>query len=127
MKTEEWEFDFLWLKTRHYIKDSLNSSSLPDLQAILFLIGLQEFGNWIEKRSFSKEEKQDLMHIAVCSLLESEGYYEFVGRDQDGWPHYNNVKPFSMKGVNNQENLLKNKIIEYFNIHEKLNSAIEKK
>jgi len=39
----------------------------PDMEAILFLIGIQEFGQLKEK--FTKEQKQDLMHVAVCSYL----------------------------------------------------------
>jgi hypothetical protein len=116
---ETWEFDFEWLKVRHYVKKCLALDNLPDLQAILFMIGLQEYGNWIVKRAFTKEEKQDLMHVAVCALLESDGYYRFEGRDQDGWPHYKNLIPFKLKGVKTQENLIKTKIIEYFDLHEK--------
>jgi hypothetical protein len=56
----------------------------PDLQAILFLIGVQELGRGPMK--FSKDEKQDLMHIAVCKLLSQFGYYRLLGQDQDGWP-----------------------------------------
>lgn len=115
---EEWQLDFEWLQTRHHVKDSIRSKNLPDMQAILFLIGLQEFGNWISKRSFTKEEKQDLMHVAVCTLLEEEGYYEFEGRDQDGWPHWKNVIPFTIKGVKDQEHILKEKIISYFKSQE---------
>ena len=44
----------------------------PDLEAILFLIGVQEFGDIRPK--FTKEQKQDLMHVAVCSLLSQSGY-----------------------------------------------------
>ena len=79
---ETWESDFAWLRIRHLIKDRFGKESLPDLNAILFLIGIQELGRW--KAQFTKEEKQDLMHIAVCRLLSYEGYYEFVGRDADG-------------------------------------------
>ena len=122
---EEWELDFQWLKTRHYVKDSMSLESLPDLQAILFLIGLQEFGNWVDKHTFSKEEKQDLMHVAVCSLLEKDGYYRFTARDQDGWPHFENIKPFQIKGVGRQEQILKEKIIEYFNVHEHSSRELE--
>ena len=39
----------------------------PDLEAILFLIGMQEYGQLKDK--FTKEQKQDLMHVAVCLLL----------------------------------------------------------
>ena len=107
-----WQKDFEWLRIRHLIKDRFEKPTLPDLNAILFLIGIQELGRWQEK--FTKEEKQDLMHIAVCRLLSFEGYYEFVGRDDDGWPHWRMLKPFSTKGVEVQAALLKEKIILYF-------------
>ena len=58
----------------------------PDLQTILFLIGIQELGKGPMK--YSKDEKQDLMHIAVCRLMSQFGYYELEGLDQDGWPHW---------------------------------------
>ena len=57
----------------------------PDLESILFLIGLQETGFMKEK--ITKEQKQDLMHVAVCSLLVPSGYYEIEKVDDDGWPH----------------------------------------
>ena len=94
--TEAWELDFDWLRVRHLVKDAMKRESLPDLNAILFLVGIQELGRM--KPNFTKEEKQDLMHIAVCRLLSEDGYYEFVGRDDDGWPHYNMLKPFNQKG-----------------------------
>ena len=68
----------------------------PDMETILFLIGVQEFGHVKEK--FTKEQKQDLMHIAICSLFAQSGYYELEGRDIDGWPHFRQLKslpPFS--------------------------------
>ncbi len=109
---EEWQLDFEWLQVRHKVKKALGRDNLPDLNAILFLIGIQELGR--TKESFTKEEKQDLMHIAVCSLLEQEGYYEFAGRDADGWPHYRQVKKVPVQGVEEQEQLLKEKVIQYF-------------
>ncbi len=112
MVMEEWKIDFEWLRIRHMIKDSMGSEKLPDLKAVLFLIGIQELGHI--QREFSKEEKQDLMHVAVCTLLESEGHYEFVGRDQDGWPHWKLSKKIEKQNIDDQEVLLKSKIIEYF-------------
>ena len=109
---QEWEFEFEWLRTRHLIKNKFNKDTLPDLNAILFLIGIQELGRW--QTTFTKEEKQDLMHIAVCRLLSYDGYYEFAGRDGDGWPHWNQLKPVRVKGVEEQELLLKQKVILYF-------------
>lgn len=109
---EDWQEDFEWLRIRHMVKDRFGKASLPDLNAILFLIGIQELGRWQE--AFTKEEKQDLMHIAVCRLLSYEGYYEFVGRDDDGWPHWRTLKPFATKGLKAQEGILKENIIRYF-------------
>ena len=109
---DDWEIDFKWLEVRHKIKSATQSGSLPDLRTVLFLIGVQEFGR--VKDSFSKEEKQDLMHIAACSLLEQDGYYTFAGRDEDGWPHFEIGKPFKIKGVAEQEKILKKNIILYF-------------
>lgn len=120
---EEWEFDFEWLRIRHIVKKAMSKKELPDLQSILFLIGIQELGRWPEK--FSKEEKQDLMHIAVCTLLESEGIYAFKGRDADGWPHFEQKKSFKLDGVKAQENMLKGKVINYFRALEKENGGFE--
>ncbi len=113
---EEWAFDFEWLRIRQLIKDRLNKKTLPNLNAILFLIGIQELGQL--RKNFSKEEKQDLMHIAVCRLLSHDGYYEYEGKDSDGWPHWKIVKPIPVQGIKEQEKLLKIKIIQYFKEYE---------
>jgi hypothetical protein len=110
---ESWEKDFRWLETKHKIAQSLGKEELPDFYTILFLIGVQELGALPEDK-FTKEQKQDLMHIAICALLEPEGYFEFVGQDQDGWPHWNQVKNFTITGINEQEEFLKEKVIHYF-------------
>ena len=109
---ESWEFEFEYLRTQHYVKEQLKQETLPDMNMMLLLIGLQELGRW--KKSLSKEEKQDLMHIAVCRLLSIKGYYRFKGRDGDGWPHFEQLKPIDFKGEENQEQLLKELVIQYF-------------
>ena len=120
---EEWELDFEWLRIRHFIQKRLGKSQLPDLNAILFIIGIQELGRW--QPSFSKEEKQDLMHIAICRLLSYQGYYVFKGRDADGWPHWELLKPVKAQGMENQESLLKENVIRYFKEWEAENGALE--
>jgi len=111
---EDWQLDFEWLRVQHHVKDVFGRKDLPDLQAILFLIGIQELG--MVKKEFSKEEKQDLMHIAVCTLLSSEGYYTFQGLDADGWPHFVPSRPVPAESVKAQEQMLKERIIQYFNL-----------
>jgi hypothetical protein len=109
---EDWQIDFEWLRVQHYVKDAMQRETLPDLNMVLFLIGIQELGRW--KKGFSKEEKQDLMHIAVCSLLSHEGYYEFLGRDEEGWPHFRQVLEMPAMHTAEQEKLLKINAVRYF-------------
>jgi len=90
----------------------------PDMEAILFLIGIQEFGEIREK--FTKEQKQDLMHVAVCNLLSQSGYYELESVDADGWPHFKQLKPMPDMSMPEQENFLKDHILLYFEQKAKL-------
>lgn len=109
---EDWELDFEWLRVQHLVQAAMKREVLPDLNTVLFLIGIQELGRW--KRDFTKEEKQDLMHIAVCRLLETDGYFEFVGRDEDGWPHYQQVIEVPTQSTQAQERMLKLNAVRYF-------------
>lgn len=84
----------------------------PNLEAILFLIGIQELGQ--DKKKFTKEQKQDLMHVAVCTLLSQSGYYEPEGRDKDGWPHFKEKAPVPKMELAEQEHFLKEHILAYF-------------
>lgn len=85
-----------------------------DLNEVLFLIGVQELGRGAGR--FNKEEKQDLMHIAICKVLSLAGYYELEGQDKDGWPHWVLVKKLPHFDMLEQEKLLKMHVIEYFEI-----------
>jgi len=109
---EDWQLDFEWLQVRHQVKDAMGQDALPDLQIILLLVGIQEVG--LLKEEYTKEEKQDLMHVATCHLLSSEGYFEFVGMDDEGWPHYRQVRSVKVAGEKAQKRLLKESIISYF-------------
>jgi hypothetical protein len=88
----------------------------PDMEAILFLIGIQEFGEF--RKKFSKEQKQDLMHVAVCSLFVQSGYYELEKVDEDGWPHFRQLKALPMMDMIQQENFLKDHVLLYFESNE---------
>jgi hypothetical protein len=89
----------------------------PDMETVLFLIGIQEFGDI--RKKFTKEEKQDLMHIAVCTLFAQSGYYELERVDEEGWPHYKQLKALPVMNMVEQENFLKDHILLYFEQLEK--------
>lgn len=83
-----------------------------DLNGVLFVVGMQELGKGAKR--FSKEEKQDLMHIAICKVLSLSGYYELEGQDAEGWPHWKLVKKLPHFDLLEQEKLLKMHVLEYF-------------
>lgn len=104
-------FEQRWSGTEILLKERFGK--VPDMEGILFLIGINELGQ-LPRKKFSKEQKQDLMHIAVCKLLSQLGYYEYIGRDEDGWPHYRDVEQVVVKGIKEQERMLKECVIKYF-------------
>lgn len=83
-----------------------------DLDAIIYLVGLQELGQL--HRKFKKDEKINLMHIAICRLLEPFGYYEFDYFDEDGWPHYKILEQLPPLKAGEQSVLMKEAIVLYF-------------
>lgn len=84
----------------------------PDMDAILFLIGIQETG--FVSAEVTKEQKQDLMHVAICTILKPGGYYAHEGTDEDGWPHFRQLKALPDMNLIEQENFLKDHILFYF-------------
>ena len=83
-----------------------------DMNAVLFIVGMQELGQGAKR--FSKEEKQDLMHIAICRVLSLSGYYQLEGSDKDGWPHWKLIRKLPHFDLLEQEKLLKMHVLEYF-------------
>jgi hypothetical protein len=83
-----------------------------DIQAILFLIGVQELGSGPKK--FTKDQKVELIHVAICTLLTPFGYYKLNGSDDEGWPHFDNLKPLPPLKSGEQLKLMKDAIIDYF-------------
>ena len=83
-----------------------------DIQAILFLIGLQELNIDIEK--LTKDQKIEVIHVGLCTILSPYGYYNKMGVDNEGWPHFENVKKLPNVEQNQQEQIIKEAIIDYF-------------
>lgn len=103
-----------WLKLRIKLKEKFGIK--PDMNGVLLLIGIQELGQGPQE--FSKEQKQDLMHIAVCTVLSQSGYYIYNGDDDEGWPHFSLAKPLPPFNLFEQENFLKDHILLYFQSQE---------
>ena len=83
-----------------------------DLDAIIYLIGVQELGQL--HTTFKKDQKLDLMHIAICKLLQPYGYYELDFIDKEGWPHYKIKEELPYLKAGEQSVLMKEAIVNYF-------------
>ncbi|MCB9222964.1 MAG: hypothetical protein R2780_13635 [Crocinitomicaceae bacterium] len=83
-----------------------------ELDTILVLIGIQELGQGYKE--FSKDEKMNLMHIAICTILEPFGYYKFKENDKDGWPHFDKMHNLPPLNPKEQEYLMKEAVTQYF-------------
>jgi len=89
-----------------------SDGDLLELDAIIYLVGVQELGQY--HRTYKKDEKLNLMHIAICRLLEPYGYYEFDFFDEDGWPHYTVKEELPALKAGEQTVLMKEAIVHYF-------------
>ncbi|MCG1035171.1 hypothetical protein [Polaribacter sargassicola] len=103
---EKWNLLVQKLTNQFADGDELN------IDGIIYLVGVQELGQG--HRSFKKDEKMNLMHIAICKLLEPYGYYEFDFFDDDGWPHYKTITELPSLKPGEQTVLMKEAIINYF-------------
>ena len=108
---EEKSIDKSWEELLNQL-ETLVGKRPADLNAVLFLIGVQELGTGPKR--FSKEAKQDLMHIAVCRVLSQTDYYRLDGYDKDGWPQWTLTKAIPYGDLLTQENFLKQHVIQYF-------------
>lgn len=101
-----------WENVVNILSNQFAEGDVLDLDAIIYLIGVQELGK--VKRTFKKDEKIELMHIAICRLLEPYGYYEFEFFDNDGWPHYKVKEELPPLKAGEQAVLMKEAIVHYF-------------
>ncbi len=83
-----------------------------DLQGVLMLVGVQELGKGYKK--FNKDQKLEVLHIAICTLLEPYGYYRFEGTDEDGYPHWTLEESLPPLKPGQQAFLLKQSLLDYF-------------
>jgi len=101
-----------WNNLKTKLSVDFSDNEIIDLDSIIFLIGLQELGQF--QKRFNKQKKLEVIHIAVCKLLSDYGYYEFDYTDNEGWPHYKLIKKLPNLKAGEQTILMKKAIINYF-------------
>ena len=101
-----------WNNVVTILSNQFAEGDVMDLDAIIYLIGVQELGK--VHQTFKKDEKLNLMHIAICRLLEPYGFYEFDFVDKDGWPHYKVKEELPALKAGEQSVLMKEAIVTYF-------------
>jgi len=101
-----------WSTLQLKISNQFADGDMLDLDAIIYLVGVQELGQ--PHKKFKKDHKLDLMHIAICRLLEPYGYYEFEYFDEDKWPHYKTIEALPSLKAGEQSVLMKEAIVNYF-------------
>lgn len=99
-----------WQVLQQKLRERFNSE--PDIDSILFLIGLQELGKPFKK--YKKDQKVEIMHVAICTVLEPFGFYEFEGRDKEGWPHWKLKDEIPFLEAKQQNKLIIDAIVDYF-------------
>ena len=101
-----------WNQVQRKLSEQFADGDLMELDAIIYLIGVQELGQL--HRRYKKDHKLDLMHIAICTVLEPYGYYEFDFYDEDGWPHFKIKEQLPSLKAGEQSVLMKEAIVHYF-------------
>ena len=101
-----------WERVVQIISTKFGEGEQLNLDGIIYLIGVQELGQGV--KDYAKDEKINLMHIAICRLLEPFGYYEFDFFDNDGWPHYKVLEELPLLKTGEQTVLIKEAIVLYF-------------
>lgn len=101
-----------WTNVVKKLSDQFADGDTLDLDSIIYLIGVQELGQL--HRDYKKDHKLDLMHIAICKLLEPYGFYEFDYVDEEGWPHYKVKAQLPHLKAGEQSVLMKEAIVSYF-------------
>lgn len=102
----------LWELVEQFFEKNFDTEKNVPVETMLFLIGVQELGSG--KQKYTKDDKVNLLHIAVCRLLEPFGYFKFSHYDEDGYPHFEALQDLPELKPNEQQLLMKKAIIQYF-------------
>lgn len=101
-----WQRLVTWIRTRF--------NKEPDIEAILFLIGVQTRGRGFEPE-LDRDVKESLVMEGTYCVFETLGVYERVGMEADGsWIWERVLDAPSGLSIEQQEKLLKTAILRYF-------------
>ena len=103
------ELDKKWSDLISLLEKNFNDQ--VSLKGVLYLIGVQELNMGAKK--FDRDEKADVLHVAVCKVLTPFGYYKSDRVDEEGWPHWTEIKALKSLDEKKQERLMKKAIINY--------------
>jgi len=81
------------------------------LKGVLYLIGVQELSLGIKQ--YERDEKANVLHVGICKILTPFGFYKFDRLDEDGWPHYIELKAIKNLSESQQELLMKEAVLKY--------------
>ena len=110
MRSEELKAD--WHNLLGKLSKQFPGDGDLDLDGVLLLIGTQELQMGFIK--MKKDVKINVLNVAICSVLEPYGYYEFEKRDDEGWPHFKAIKPLPTLRAGEQSILMKQAVVNYF-------------
>lgn len=105
------ESEYWGKKIENFFEVNFHTEKNPPIEVLLFLIGIRELGSG--KQNYTKDDKVNLIHIAVCRLLEPFGYYKF-SHYEGGWPQFEKLEDLPELRSNEQTLLIRKAIIQYF-------------
>jgi hypothetical protein len=86
---------------------------LPDVDAVLFLMGVQSVGRGFEP-NLPKERKQSLIMEGSYLAFETLGIYRRMGIERNGFWIWERTRELPKLSVDDQEKLLQIGILNYF-------------
>ena len=103
------DLDKKWIKLLEKLEKQFDQEMT--LKGVLYLIGVQELNLGIKQ--YEREEKVNVLHVAICKILTPFGFYKFDRIDEDGWPHYIELKAIKNLSEIQQELLMKEAVLKY--------------
>jgi len=101
-----------WEKLVGQLTERFSDGEELNVEGVLYLVGLQELGKFDGR--FKKDDNVNLMHVGICTVLEPYGHYQFTHHDDEGWPHFELIKPLPNLKPGEQSVLMKQALVDYF-------------